>query len=344
MNTITLNDQLKRALAALRWPDKDRQQVLNSPCLTLSNIENGGTISREEAENIRLVDEQDSILRTPFPIFRFHIGSGNKGAAIYGFAKRQHGSLFIFSFQRQNEGNSKHCFSVEFLSSEDPFAGDLRFRNQRAYDTKSFSDATKLYSEWQHRNPLDEKDNPTISQAHKRLLELEQELGAKKNLLGFLQDMASPASKHYKYDERDPHRQINDAEFAWVALHGILMLACYEYLAPYNFTAVVSPDRSGKSVKWIQAREHYTVIHRKHPANTVGFNGRVTESSAVIERLAHSRRAHTRLLKSARYTFKRGQRVPVRASWVGPKEWRDTAGQVYKILVPTDQEPLSVAA
>jgi hypothetical protein len=120
----------------------------------------------------------------------------------------------------------------------------------------------------------------------------------------------------------------------WSTLVGL----CYEYLAPHNFNVRVTPGNQGKSVEWVQAREHYTLIHRKHPANAKGLQeGSVVKSHSADEhhqRIAHSRRAHTRLLSASRYTYAKGQRVPVRASWCGPKEWKDTAGQTYKILIP----------
>lgn len=113
---------------------------------------------------------------------------------------------------------------------------------------------------------------------------------------------------------------------------------CYEYLTPSNFMAQVTPRGIGKSVEWLQAREHYVVIHRHHEANRKGLvEGQVivSDPSKNLTRMAHSRRAHTRLLKADRYTFAKGTRVPVRAHWCGPKEWQDNYSQTYKILVPT---------
>lgn len=119
----------------------------------------------------------------------------------------------------------------------------------------------------------------------------------------------------------------------FMALYNSILILCYEYLAPHNFTARVTPATQGKSVEWLRAREHYTVIHRHHAANnaTVREGSTVTDSKHAT-RLAHSRRAHTKVLNHPRYKFKRGQTIFVRASWVGPKEWRDTAGQTYQIL------------
>jgi hypothetical protein len=116
-----------------------------------------------------------------------------------------------------------------------------------------------------------------------------------------------------------------------------LHVLAYEYLMPQNFTAKVTPKAVGKSVEWIQAREHYTTIHRRHEANSKSVKeGQIvkTDSNKSLTRSAHTRRAHTRLLSHPRYTYAKGQRVQVRATWCGPKEWQDTAGQTYRILVP----------
>jgi len=109
---------------------------------------------------------------------------------------------------------------------------------------------------------------------------------------------------------------------------------CYHYLAPHNFSAVVIPSTQGKSVEWRQAREHYVIVHRHHSANNAAHSeGAVVTSEKAREahRIAHSRRAHTRLLRSEKWKNSRGRRVFVKATWCGPKEWRDTAGQTYRL-------------
>lgn len=145
----------------------------------------------------------------------------------------------------------------------------------------------------------------------------------------------------------EPTRMSDDIkEFLDKALYCLLMIGCYEYLAPYNFMALVQPNKEGKSVEWVKAREHYTIIHRHHPANSeaVTEGASITESeSKILERTAHSRRAHTRLLSSPKFRFKQGLRVFVRACWCGPKEWKDEGGkQIYKILV--ERQGLEIAA
>lgn len=145
----------------------------------------------------------------------------------------------------------------------------------------------------------------------------------------------------------EPTRMKDDMKgFLDKALYCLLMIGCYEYLAPYNFMALVQPNREGKSIEWTRAREHYTIIHRHHPANNeaVSEGAAITESeAAILKRTAHSRRAHTRLLSSPKFRFKQGLRVFVRACWCGPKEWKDEGGkQIYRILV--ERQGLEVAA
>jgi len=116
----------------------------------------------------------------------------------------------------------------------------------------------------------------------------------------------------------------------------VLHLMCRDYLRPSNFVARVSPeDRPGKSVEWVQAREHYTIIHRTHAANSKNVaQGEVVEQNEEkhILRVAHTRRAHERVLRSEKFKYMRGQTIQIKATWVGPPEWKNTAGQIYRIV------------
>lgn len=113
-------------------------------------------------------------------------------------------------------------------------------------------------------------------------------------------------------------------------------------MAPQTHIATVRPNKQGKSVQWTQARTHYTLITHGHPAN----RREVREGSQVavdekeeLTRMAHNRRAHYRTLRAARFTYARGKTVFVRATWVGPKEWKDRGGrQIYHILEPMNGE------
>lgn len=114
-------------------------------------------------------------------------------------------------------------------------------------------------------------------------------------------------------------------------------------MAPTNRIATVEPTRDEpRSVEWVKARTHYTIIAHDHPANNkeVRKGQRVkVDEQEEIRRMAHARRAHYKTLRHPRYRFARGQRIFVRATWVGPKEWQDEGGrQIYKILELADQE------
>lgn len=115
---------------------------------------------------------------------------------------------------------------------------------------------------------------------------------------------------------------------------------CSDAMVPSNHMVEVKPvrDEAKRSIEWQRARTHYTLITHGHPAN----NRNVQHGQSVpddckgeITRMAHNRRAHYRLLRSDRFRFAKGQRVFVRSTWVGPKEWKDEGGkQIYKILEP----------
>lgn len=92
-------------------------------------------------------------------------------------------------------------------------------------------------------------------------------------------------------------------------------------------------DGVPRSVEWKKAREHYVLLHKSHAANKKDAVGKhVIEGGGTLERSAHSRRAHYRMLRSPRFRHKVGQRVWVASAWVGPKEWTDRSGQIYKIV------------
>jgi hypothetical protein len=108
--------------------------------------------------------------------------------------------------------------------------------------------------------------------------------------------------------------------------------------APRVHIATVTPQLPGKSVEWQKARMHYTLISHGHPANKAGISpGAEIESDAAeeIERIAHDRRGHWRNYRHERYRFARGKWQWIKATWIGPKEWRSAGGQqIYRILEP----------
>jgi hypothetical protein len=112
--------------------------------------------------------------------------------------------------------------------------------------------------------------------------------------------------------------------------------------APNNHIAMVQPNQPGRSVEWLKARTHFTLIAHGHPANSasVRTGAKVTvDVEAEIKRLAHNRRGHSRTLRAARFRYARGKTIWVKATWVGPKEWQDAGGrQIYRILEPAVSE------
>jgi hypothetical protein len=88
-----------------------------------------------------------------------------------------------------------------------------------------------------------------------------------------------------------------------------------------------------RSVEWRKARQHYVLLHKSHEANRKESVGkRVIAGGENPVRAAHSRRAHYRVLRSPKFKHKHGQRVWVASAWVGPREWTDHSGQIYKIV------------
>ena len=117
-----------------------------------------------------------------------------------------------------------------------------------------------------------------------------------------------------------------------------MMCFALDAMNPNNHVTKVCPNQPGRSVQWLEARTHYTLISHGHPANRkeVALGSEVeVDRAAEIQRIAHNRRAHFRLLQHSRYRFARGKHVFVRATWVGPKEWKEKGGQqIYRILEP----------
>lgn len=116
----------------------------------------------------------------------------------------------------------------------------------------------------------------------------------------------------------------------------IILLIASDFVNPHLHSVKVAPKLpAGKSIVWQTTRTYYTLIHKSHPANRKESHGtRKIDCEPQILRCAHSRRAHFRLLKSPKFKHKQGQRIWVKSMWVGPKEWEDSTGHIYKIVDP----------
>lgn len=133
-------------------------------------------------------------------------------------------------------------------------------------------------------------------------------------------------------DESD----LDDEMIDWIAGETAAVICfLWEISSPANFVASVRPQKQGKSVEWMACRTHYVVLHKSHPANKtyVASGEEVQEDARYVKRQAHSRRAHYRILKSPMFRHKLGQRVWVRSTWVGPKEWQQ-ASSIYRLYEP----------
>jgi hypothetical protein len=101
---------------------------------------------------------------------------------------------------------------------------------------------------------------------------------------------------------------------------------------PHMHKASVRPNKKGKSVEWTRQRTHFVFIHKSHKANSASFVGKADLESDHILRMAHSRRAHYRILRHPKYKHKVGLKIRVKSCWVGPKEWQGNSGQIYRIV------------
>lgn len=121
---------------------------------------------------------------------------------------------------------------------------------------------------------------------------------------------------------------------------GALAAFLFDANMPSTHVVEVRPDKPNKSIQWVKARTHFTLITHGHPANqrTVGEGQRVrVDRNEEMKRMAHNRRGHWRTYRHERYRYALGSRRWVKAAWCGPKEWRDEGGrQIYKILEPVD--------
>ena len=140
-------------------------------------------------------------------------------------------------------------------------------------------------------------------------------------------------TKFFTPDEPDPYVR-NWAEICGRTAKNDLDLIAADFMNPHLYMCKKCPPiPQGKTILWQKAREHYVLIHKAHAANNRESIGkRIIQDGPLIDRAAHSRRAHFRLLRSPKFRHKQGQRIWVQSAWVGPKEWTDRSGQIYRIV------------
>jgi len=104
---------------------------------------------------------------------------------------------------------------------------------------------------------------------------------------------------------------------------------------PHNFILEVSPLKTREPKKGhfsrTHERPHYTLIHPQQARKVMRLpEPLVTETHKSP--IPHERRKHERILRSDKFTFKKGMKIKVRATWVGPYE-NVVGNRKYKILL-----------
>lgn len=98
---------------------------------------------------------------------------------------------------------------------------------------------------------------------------------------------------------------------------------------PRHFITKVVPKSEGRSVEWKEQRSHYIILDSNH--NKQLLSGSINSFNGTITRSMHNRRGHLRHLTSEKFKNKRGLRIWIKSSWVGPKEWKDKMGNTYLV-------------
>lgn len=113
---------------------------------------------------------------------------------------------------------------------------------------------------------------------------------------------------------------------------GELSYFLFEIMLPGNTVLRIEPAQGStpRSAEWRLARTHYVIVNRKQAEQC--REKRTVPTARQIVLAAHWRRAHFRLLRSEKFTHKRGQLIPVSQAWVGPEEWTGLDGKIYKVL------------
>lgn len=78
-------------------------------------------------------------------------------------------------------------------------------------------------------------------------------------------------------------------------------------------------------------REHWVLLDPEEVKVRMSTRTDNCDSATHARPLPHLRRAHNRVLRSERYTFKRGEVVRVRPTWVGDREWAN-GKMCYKVV------------
>lgn len=364
---VQLTDHLKRYLPACAHCTKNMTvltQAIQKPYLTYDAPEDDEGFSADEAKAAGLYDE-DTLVRVPFPEFRFCVGTAKHGYFM-GMVERKFGVLTFVAFSKSRSARGGVFYSCK-ISKAELFEDKVEY-DGRIWDCETLEDVTEEFRV--DTNNLGK--NPEADAAHQKAKQIieagnqadkAEALNLAKKLRGHVKELEDAANFTEKMAERwefiksetgiyaklpmgnklGLNPQADEFGAIFLAYYRMIAVICYEYLAPQNFMAVVRPSTPGKSVEWLKAREHITLIHRHHPANNTSVKAGEklpSDQGKKITRIAHSRRAHFKILRSPRFRYKVGQRIAINATWVGPKQWKDTAGQTYEILIPVSNKQI----
>src|SRR5579864_5914878 len=139
MNPVTLNDNLKPAVYRLIKDKKLQREILLSPYLTLDRFD-PHPVSFEDAAMIDMINQDDLLTRTPYPVFRFYFQTDI--SALYGFVVRKSELLQLFCFQQNNKVTTPICWFAEYRSGTNAFQNKLNC-DLKVFKSNSFVDVSQ---------------------------------------------------------------------------------------------------------------------------------------------------------------------------------------------------------
>lgn len=127
--------------------------------------------------------------------------------------------------------------------------------------------------------------------------------------------------------------RMETADLKFMASHTLALLARFsvDVMSKTHSVIKAMPKSEGRSVEWQLSRTHYVILSKKAAMKARDSKKAITMHD--LKRAAHWRRAHFRVLKAECFTKKRGLRVPVCESWVGPEEWIGLDDKLYKVML-----------
>lgn len=261
-----LNEYLKRMLPVVAKQQPPRvQEILQTPYLTFTDP-NHEALTIAQLRECGLIDEC-GLIRTPFKTFRFCM-TDHKGRTVIGVVARHEKTIGVVAMRRRDGALGPLCWAITFQPKRaDSDTGYDVFYDGRIYDTRSLRDVTDFVAVTDKRKAERKAQNIELNlkMAVQQTKDLKQCVDILRGQIDLLEVAGELATNKEGVTLDRPGMTSNGATF--MAIYNSIIILSYEYLAPHNFTAKVTPGAKGKSVEWIKAREHYTIIHRHHSAN-----------------------------------------------------------------------------